>query len=220
MNCKYHRDSEAKFICDKCKQPICEECSVEVNGNKICSSCIQNSVFSNNAPSYRGGFFESFAFFCFAVIPGAAQMYMNLFKRGFQLMFGFIASAVLFSYINTESIIPLIIIPTWFFAFFDSYAIRRRLRKGEIVEDATIFDYNIIFGNKKAVGVAMLVLGVLGVANAFEHSVIQHIFGGNLYWSVKRSIIPLALVLGGFYILRRSKKTETDVESSEVNLEE
>ncbi|HYF82397.1 MAG TPA: B-box zinc finger protein [Clostridia bacterium] len=214
MNCKYHKESEAKFICDKCKQPICEECSVDVNGNKICSSCIQKSVFADNAQYYKGGFFESFAFFCFAVVPGAAQMYMNLFKRGFQLMFGFIAGIVLFSYINTESMIPLIIIPTWFFSFFDSYAIRRRLRKGEVVEDNTIFDYNIIIANKKIVGIIMLVLGVLGVANAFEHSVLQNIFGGNLYWSIKRSIIPIALVLTGIYVIQKSKKTGREAESS------
>ena len=220
MNCKYHKEAEAKFICDKCKQPICEECSVDVNGNKICSSCIQKSVFSDNGQYYKGGLFESFAFFCFAVVPGAAQMYMNLFKRGFQLMFGFIASIVLFSYINTESMMPLIIIPTWFFSFFDSYAIRRRLRKGELVEDNVIFDYKILIGNKKVVGIVMLVLGILGVANAFEHSVIQNIFGGQLYWAVKRSIIPIALVLGGAYILSRSKKTEKDVKSAESEVQE
>jgi hypothetical protein len=219
MNCKYHKESEAKFICDKCKQPICEECSVDINGSKICNSCIQKSLFSDNGQYYKGGIIEGFAFFCFACIPGAAQMYMNLFKRGFQLMFGFIGAIVLFSFVNTESMIPLIIIPTWFFSFFDSYAIRRRLRKGELVEDTEIFDYNVIIKNKKAVGVAMLVLGALGVANAFEHSVIQSIFGGNLYWSIKRSIIPLALVLAGAYILLKSKKVEKEVESTDNDIE-
>ncbi len=224
MNCKYHKESEAKFICDKCKQPICEGCSVDVNGNKLCISCIQKSVFSDNAQYYKGGFFESFAFFCFAVIPGAAQMYMNLFKRGFQLMFGFIASIVLFSYMNTEGMMALIIIPTWFFSFFDSYSIRKRLRRGEVVEDNTIFDYNIlkenIVGNKNIVGIVMLVLGVLGVANAFENSVLKSIFGGNLYWSIKRSILPLGLVLAGVYILQKSKKTVREEENSETSIEE
>ncbi len=218
MNCKYHKQSEAKYICDKCKQPICEECSVDVNGSKICSNCIEKSVFSNDGRYYKGGFFESFAFFCFAVVPGAAQMYMNLFKRGFQLMFGFIASIVLFSYISTESMIPLIIIPTWFFSFFDSYAIRRRLRKGEYVEDSVIFEYNVILENKKIVGIIMLILGIMGLANAFEHSVIQHLFGGDLYWAMKRSIMPIALVLAGVYIIKRSKKTE-EISSTENDME-
>lgn len=220
MNCKYHKESEAKFICDKCKQPICEECSVEVNGSRICSHCIQKSVFSDNAQYHKGGFFEGFAFFCFACVPGAAQMYMNLFRRGFQLMFGFIASIVLFSYVNTEGMIPLIIIPLWFFSFFDSYAIRRRLGRGELVEDVEIFDYNIILRNKKVVGAIMLVLGVLGVANAFEHSVLSNLFGGEFYWAVKRSIIPLTLVLAGAYILLKSKRTGTTVEDNGSDVEE
>jgi len=223
MNCKYHKESEAKFICDKCKQPICEECSVDVNGSKICSTCIQKSVFSDNGQYYKRSFFESFAFFCFAVIPGAAQMYMNLFKRGFQLMVGFMAPMVLFSYINTEGMMLLIIIPVWFFSFFDSYSIRRRLRKGEIVEDNVIFDYNILFGNKKIVGVVMMVLGAMGVANAFSHSVIQDIFGSQLYWTIKRSIIPIALVAAGAYILSKSKKTEKEAkitENTEREIEE
>jgi len=135
------------------------------------------------------------------------------------MMFGFIASIVLFSYINTESMIPLIIIPTWFFSFFDSYAIRRRLRKGEVVEDATIFDYKVIFANKRVVGIVMLALGVLGVVNAFEHSVLQNIFGGQLYWAIKRSIVPIALVMAGVLILKRSKKVEYEVEEPDKDTE-
>lgn len=218
MNCKYHKESEAKFICDKCKQPICEECSVDVNGNKVCSSCIQKSLFSENRQHQKPGFFENLVFFCFAVVPGAAQMYMGLFKRGFQLMFGFISSIVLFSYLNTESMMLLIIIPTWFFSFFDSYAIRRRLRKGEEVEDIVIFDYDILIRNKRLVGVAMLFLGIFGVVNAFEHSVIQYIFGGNLYWSVKRSVLPIALIGAGVYMLSKSKKKE-EVKNTEDTIE-
>ncbi|HYE81609.1 MAG TPA: B-box zinc finger protein [Clostridia bacterium] len=218
MNCKYHKESEAKYICDKCKQPICEECSVDVNGNKLCSNCIERSVFSNEGQYYKGGFFESFAFFCFACVPGAAQMYMNLFKRGFQLMFGFIGSIVLFSYVNTEGMIPLVIIPVWFFSFFDSYAVRRRLRRGEVVEDVTIIDYDILFSHKKVTGMVMLVLGILGVANAFEHSVMRDIFGGQLYWAVKRSIVPIALVLAGVYVLGKSKKTNAEEQDTEDDL--
>lgn len=217
MNCKYHKGSEAKFICDKCKQPICEECSVDVNGNKICSTCIQKSVFSDNAHYHKGGFFENFIFFCFAVIPGAAQMYMNLFKRGFQLMFGFIAAFVIFGYINVESLIPLTVIPTWFFSFFDSYAIRRRIKKGEVVEDSEIFDYKTLVENKRITGIIMVVLGTLGFANAIQRFAI--VSNSEIYWAIKRGIIPAALVLAGVYILNRSKKGEREEESVEDSIE-
>lgn len=222
MNCKYHKGSEAKYICDKCKQPICEECSVDVNGNKICSSCIQKSLFSESRQHQKPGFFENLVFFCFAGFPGAAQMYMGLFKRGFQLMFGFISAIVLFSYLNTESMILLIIIPIWFFSFFDSYAIRRRINKGEEVEDSVIIDYNIFIENKRAVGMAMLFLGIFGVINALRYSVIRNILGGDLYWSIRRSVMPVALIGAGVYMLSKSKKktevkdTESIVEAEEV----
>lgn len=219
MNCKYHKESEAKFICDKCKQPICEECSVDFNGNKICSSCIQKAIFQDNNRQYRGGFFESFIFFCFAVVPGAAQMYMNLFKRGFQLMLGFMAAIILFSYINTESMI-LLIIPIWFFSFFESYAIRRRLRSGEAVEDNEIFDYRILVANKKIIGIVMLVLGFIGITNALGNSIIRYMFDGQLFWTVKRSLVPIVLVLAGAYILMKSKNTEKEAESTGNEIEE
>lgn len=94
------------------------------------------------------------------------------------------------------------------FQLFDSYAIRRRIRKKEEVEDTVIFDYNILIENKKIVGMAILLLGILGVVNAFEYSAIQHIFGGNLYWSIKRSIMPITLIGVGVYMLSKSKKKE------------
>lgn len=219
MKCKYHNNAEAKYICDKCKQPICEECSLEVNGNKLCSSCIQKSVFSSEGQYYKGGFMESFIFFCFATVPGAAQMYMNLFKRGFQLMFGFIGAIVLFSYINMESLIVLTIIPTWFFSFFDSYAIRRRLRRGENVEDETIFDYRVLMENKRAVGIVVLLLGIMGVINALEHSALEYLFDSRVYWAIKRSIIPAALIFAGAMILKRTKKNEPEEDTAEQDME-
>ena len=66
----------------------------------------------------------------------------------------------------------------------------------------------------------MLLLGILGVVNAFEHSVIQHIFGGNLYWSIKRSIMPIALIGAGVYMLSKSKKEEAKNTEDIVEIEE
>lgn len=221
MNCKYHKEAEAKYICEKCKQPICEECSVEVNGNKVCSTCIQNSLLSNKGEARKGGFLESVLFFCFAAIPGAAHMYMNLFKRGFQLMITFFAAGVLFGYVNFESFIPLVLIPTWFFSFFDSYAIRRKLRNGEVVEDTQVYDYNIFFRYKRYVGIGMVVLGIFGITNELGYSIVRHLFGwwDELYWAIKRSIIPFVMVMTGVYILSKSRKAKMEAEPTENNIE-
>lgn len=213
MNCRYHKESEAKYICEKCKQPVCEACAVEVMGKRVCNRCIERSLFANEQQPRRGGFFERFAFFCFAVIPGAAYMYMNLFRRGFQMMFTVIAALIVVSYVNIEALIPLIIVPSWFFSFFDSYYLRRRLRNDEVVEDELLYDYNMIFKYKKIVGVSMLILGIIGLTNALQYWQIERIFGSyfsGFYWSIRRSIVPLLLILVGTGILRRSRKNEED----------
>lgn len=211
MNCKYHKESEAKYICEKCKQPICEECAVEVNGSRVCSTCIQNSLLSEKGEVRRGGIFESIFFLFCAAIPGAAHMYMNLFKRGLQLMITFIASIVVSGYANIETLVLLVMIPTWFFSFFDSYAIRRKLRNGEVVEDEQVYDYSIIFRNKSYVGIAMLILGLMGLTNSLGYSVFGRMFGwGDFYWTIKRSIIPFALVAAGVYVLSKSRKVKAE----------
>ncbi len=220
MNCKYHKEAEAKYICEKCKQPVCEECTSEVLGKRVCNRCVQQTLFASPDQPSRGGFLESFAFFCFALMPGAAYMYMNLFRRGFQLMFTTIAAIVVVSYVNIEALIPLIIIPTWFFNFFDSYYIRRKLRNGEFVEDTLVYDYSLVFGYRKYFGAGMLVLGIIGLTNAWEHYNIVQFFGerfSNFFWSVKRSIVPLMLILIGVGILRRSKKN-AESESSDTEV--
>lgn len=220
MKCKYHKESEAKYICEKCKQPICEECAIDVKGNKICNTCVLDSMQPNRREVRRGGLLESFLFFCFASIPGAAHMYMNLFKRGFQLMITFIASMVVFSYANIESLIPLVMIPTWFFSFFDSYSIRKRLRSGEIIEDVEVYDYNIFIANRKYVGVAMVLIGLIGATNALGYSVFRSIFGmEEIYWAIKRSLIPLGLVVTGTYILLKSRHTKMESESTDNDIE-
>lgn len=211
MNCKYHKETEAQYICEKCKQPVCEECASEVMGKRVCNRCIEQSLFVNPDQSGRSGFLEGFAFFCFALIPGAAQMYMNLFKRGFQLMFTAIAAIVVVSYVNIEALIPLIVIPSWFFSFFDSYYIRRRLRNSELVEDTLVYDYSLVFKYRKYVGLGMLVLGIIGFTNALDYWNSEQIFGrqiSSIYWSFKRSLVPLMLILIGVGILKRSKKNE------------
>jgi len=220
MNCKYHKEAEAKFICDKCKQPICEDCAVDIKGNKICSTCIQDSLQPKRVEARRGGFLESVFFFCCASIPGAAHMYMSLFKRGLQLMVTFIAAIVLFSYVNIEGFIPLVVFPTWFFSFFDSYAIRRKLHRGEAVEDIQVYDYNIFFKNNKYLGIVMVLLGLLGIMNAIGHSGLARTLGlDELYWAIKRTAVPIILVSTGVYILTKSRSVKIEPEQSDNNVE-
>lgn len=223
MKCKNHKEEEAKYICDKCKMPICEECATEVRGSKVCINCIDHAVYAEKDSIERRGFWNSLIFFMFACVPGAAHMHMALFKRGMQLMFTFFGAIVLISYANIESFIPLAVIPTWFFSFFDAYNTRRKLLAGESVEDTEAYNYRFIIQNKKLLGIVMIVFGAIGMLNSMGgilQSTAQK-FGFNsyvLYWALKRGIIPFVLVLGGIFLLSSLKKSNKEIEQQIVEL--
>jgi hypothetical protein len=218
MKCRNHKDEEAKFICNKCKMPICEQCATDLRGNKVCINCIDHAVYSEGDRVQRMGFWNKFIFFIFACIPGAAHMQMGLFKRGMQLMLTFIGAIVLISYANIESFIPLAIIPTWFFSFFDAYNTRRKIHAGEIVEDTEAYNYQFIVKNKKFLGIALVIFGFIGMLNAIDRSL--DLFGfrmDEIYWVIKRAIIPAVFVVSGFMLLSKLKKAEKEINDSTEN---
>ena len=218
MKCRNHKDEEAKFICNKCKMPICEQCGTDLRGNKVCINCIDHAVYSEGDRVQRLGFWNKFIFFIFACIPGAAHMQMGLFKRGMQLMLTFIGAIVLISYANIESFIPLAIIPTWFFSFFDAYNARRRMLAGEVVVDTEAYNYQFIFNNKKILGIALVIFGFMGFLNAIDGSF--YLFGlrmDDFYWTLKRAIIPLVFVISGLVLLSKIKKTEKEIKDTTEN---
>jgi len=218
MKCRNHKDEEAKFICNKCKMPICEQCGTDLRGNKVCINCIDHAVYSEGDRVQRLGFWNKFIFFIFACIPGAAHMQMGLFKRGMQLMLTFIGAIVLISYANIESFIPLAIIPTWFFSFFDAYNARRRMLAGEVVVDTEAYNYQFIFNNKRILGIALVIFGFMGFLNAIDGSF--YLFGlrmDDFYWTLKRAIIPLVFVISGLVLLSKIKKTEKEIKDTTEN---
>lgn len=222
MKCRNHRDEEAKFICDKCKMPICEQCATDVRGNKVCINCIDQSVYAERDHVQRMTLWRKLTFFVAACIPGAAQMSMGLFKRGMQLMLTFIGGIVLISYANIESFIPLVIIPTWFYSFFDAYNARKKQLAGEYLEDNEAYNYQFIINNKKLLGTFLVVFGAIGLLNALDRSMYHTMeFLGlrvdSIYWAVKRAIIPCVLVFSGILLLSKIKKADAEVSDSTEN---
>jgi hypothetical protein len=66
---------------------------------------------------------SSFLTFCFAFLPGAAQMYMGFMKRGASLMSAFFLLIFASTWLNLGPLMfamPVI----WFFAFFDTFNLR------------------------------------------------------------------------------------------------
>ena len=154
---------------------------------------------------------RDFLFFCFSLIPGAAQMSMGLFKRGVQLMVTTIGAFSLLLSFNTEQLVPVICLPLWFFSFFDGYNIRKQLAAGNTINDEEVYSYNIFFNNKKFLGLGLLLLGLIGFVNALPNSLIISLFGigsQNIYWMLRKSIVPLFLIVAGSYLLLKSRKIE------------
>lgn len=221
MNCKYHNEKEAKYICSKCSGPICEECQVKIGDKIICKACVEESVFNSKSQirdnGTKRGFIEEFLYFCFSVVPGAAQMSKGFMKRGIQIMLVFIGAIVLFSYLNVESFIPLIIIPVWFFSFFDSYHIRKSIDIGDFVEDKEAIPYNWIFKYKRYSGIGLLVLGTLGFLNALSYDSSMVLFGvniGSFLYIMKRCVIPVILIVIGVNIIIKNK----DLKENEIEV--
>lgn len=222
MNCKYHSVQEAYAICEKCKNSICSDCTVTIDDKTICRHCIQQNFFSSTQPVAKKSFWQNFVFFCFSLIPGVAHLHMGLFRRGMQLLLITFGVISLSSFINLEFIIPMVLIPTWFFSFFESYKLKRQLEKGQELNDQDIFDreifdYTPLLKNRRLIGSTILVIGILGLIRVIERSSILNRLFGDYYYLVRESLIPLCLILGGIYIILKAvhKQPEITEDSSE-----
>lgn len=115
--------------------------------------------------------------------------------------------------INVTAVIPLVIVPTWFFSFFESHHLRRQRELGETLEDrgffdSQLFDFSFLRSKNRLVGGTLLVLGLLGFMSVFETNLIYRLSPEfqRYYFLVRNSIIPLGLVLGGIYLLRKGHR--------------
>lgn len=213
MNCKYHSTQEAQSICEKCKQPICPDCTIKVDDKTVCRHCVQQTLFLEQPIPLKRSFSEKFLFFCFSLIPGAAHMHMGLFRRGLQLMIITFGGASLISFIGLHFLIPLVLIPAWFFSFFESYHLRRQLEKGQVINDEDLFDrqlfdYTPLLKNRRLIGSTIIVVGIFSLSRVTEnYSVLDRLFGNwNYYYLLKSSLIPLCLIIGGIYLIAKAKQ--------------
>lgn len=220
MKCKYHPTAEAQALCEKCRNPICSECTLQIDGKNLCYHCIQTNLFSELPQEHKSSFTEKFLFFCISLIPGAAHMQMGLMRRGLQLMILALGVIVIATYIDLELFIPLILIPTWFFSFFESHSLKRRRAEGQLLLDQDLFeqqmfDYSLLFKNRRILGIIITVLGFLSLLQIIERSDFVRLLFRNwsYYYMFKSSLIPILLILSGIYLIvkaRQSHKTSTN----------
>ena len=103
-----------------------------------------------------------FLTFCFALVPGAGQMYQNYMKRGLSLMC--LAGIALILAVMIETVIfivPLFIIVAY--SFFDTFNIRSEIGTENAPKDAYIFLNNLSLDKLKGnrlLGIGLILIGI------------------------------------------------------------
>lgn len=159
--------------------------------------------------------FNGLLLFGSALVPGAGYMYMGLTRKGLEAMFLFFGCIAVASFVQMDELGALLAIPLWFYFFFDTYAVRRRLEEGIEVEDLGILDnFSDLVDDIEAkkyfyIGIALVVIG--GIA------LLQHLTADLSAWVIfdryVRQYLPSVVLIGiGAYMLfcyrRRTGKAE------------
>ena len=162
---------------------------------------------------------SSFLTFMSSLVPGLGYMYLGLMKKGIQAMVIFFLIEPLFRFIGLGGLADVIQIPLWFYLFFDTFNVARKLDRGEFVHDSDFIFNQYHNLNKKenfnedtiknmenkgglVVGYALVIIGVL--------SIINKLFPNNaVYDFIKQSIgvyfVPVLFVFVGVYLLVKKK---------------
>lgn len=150
---------------------------------------------------------NGFLTFIFACIPGTGYMYYGLLKKGLDMLMILIIASILPDVLGIGILSPLIIVPLWFYCFFDTFNVARKYERGEILEDKSVFTEktNIVssdfLNNNKILKITGWVLIILGIF-AIMNKVLEQ-FG--YYDIVKAYLIPIIFIGIGVYILVKKK---------------
>lgn len=218
MNCTNHFNTEAIYACSCCGEPLCIECTVELNKKAYCKGCLEREVGVRPIAKQpvRGTKKSKFLAFCFGIIPGAGHMYLGLINKGLVLMGIYFTAlfAVLF-FADTIGIhwapgffIPTLSIMCIFYSIFDSLATTNNINAGVPVGDANIIELSLIkdklLSNKRALGYGLIIVGCIGILNLFSDFINQIFINYfNIGLSLSSLLVPLLLIVLGLYLLRR-----------------
>lgn len=165
---------------------------------------------------------NSFLNFIFACIPGVGFMYNGLIKKGISVLVIFMLAIEVPSILYLHSLQPILALPIWFYSFFTTFDVYKRINNGEYIEDKVIIGEdtleNIIISKnfRKFIGIALIVLGAFACIRSIsqDFNIIP-----NFEYRFRRYVGPVALIALGFFILMKSKNHEVknNVEEVEEN---
>lgn len=160
---------------------------------------------------------NDFLTFLTALIPGVGYMYLGLIRKGVQVLAVFLLVEPLFRLLGVSFLSPLVRIPLWFYAFFDTFTIARKMDRGEVVEDSDFiykkhengsvgaqYDFDKMSKNLWIyIAWALILIGTFSIADKifrpYELYAIIRTYINNLF-------LPVVLILAGVYMLFKNKK--------------
>ncbi|WIV11391.1 hypothetical protein [Proteiniborus sp. MB09-C3] len=237
MNCEYHKNLEAVYICSDCKVGICKDCAVNNNGKIVCIECakknglpiIKNTAYEDNKNNYNTNKsnyhnertprkYSTFWSIVFSFIPGGGHMYLGLMKRGLQIMLVFFGIIALSSFFYSADFLMFFATVVWFYSFFDCFHMRRKLERDEDIDEDLIFPVDIKNINARHLGIGLIVLGGLVLLNEFFDQLVYITNRMNMNSEsirvairlIRDSIFPVVLIIFGFFILKKTKKNTNE----------
>lgn len=161
---------------------------------------------------------SGFLTFCFALVPGAGQMYLGYMKRGCSFM---LTLALLVTLVSTFSTVlfPLLVAVLWCVTFFDTFHVaayteeQRRTKPDEWLWNTPEGESICKVSHYKAVGIGCIVLGAWLCLDQLPGFLGQLGFDfGGITWVLRRYIpsvvLALALIWMGFRFIAGPKKPD------------
>ncbi|WP_051623703.1 hypothetical protein [Clostridium hydrogeniformans] len=160
---------------------------------------------------------NGFLNFIFACIPGVGLMYNRLIKMGLSILILFMLSINLLDFIGLNDLTTVVIVPLWFYSFFKTFEVNRRILNGEFIEDKFIFvedsNINIKADSTKVLGVVFIILGGVALLNRTLHEFLDY----RMLRIIRGYLGPILFIILGVIILIFSlnKNDNRDISNEE-----
>lgn len=171
--------------------------------------------------------------FCCSLVPGAGEMYMGFMKRGVSIMGIFFLGIFLSSWLYLEEL--LFVLPIiWFFSFFDTHNLRA-MDEEEFygLEDQYInipgFDYGKVVLQSKFRYILAIILILIGLSMLWSNlmDLLYYVIPDYYYNAIRNitnyvphTLIGIAIIVVGIYLIRGKKKELEQIEQSPDRIEE
>lgn len=170
---------------------------------------------------------NGFLNFICAFIPGVGYMYNGLMKRGFEQLLLFFGIFAIVGYIQLDTLVMVLLIPIWFYNFFDTFNVKNAIERGVLVDDnfriihRDSSELNINMINNKMVGIGLIVIGALAIINKVSDILFSFRFGHQfyiVYSLIRQLMIPVLFIIIGLVLMGRTKNNKINKKDTEATI--